>query len=278
MKALLMFAVFIFSLQLHAQAFGGRITTVGQIQSDGTIPLSLKNNTFGKFEILVRIPNGTDRVQFLDMVSDSEDTEVSFVKTPEADLWFTNYSAQIAEVYEGRVLQVTNGKRLVFSSLALVSRAPAESDVVIRIDAPEGFHKAWTPKQLWTFRMGLLGGFGAEYTKDLNEKWQLGINGATWILFTEVGTDIRYFFKRSPTTGFYFGTGLRLLNSPMLFQFGIGSNFEAGFEKVTTRGFYFAAGIGGTAIYIPPGVPSEGNGFGGVAPAFSIRVGRIKKR
>jgi hypothetical protein len=122
------------------------------------------------------------------------------------------------------------------------------------------------------FRAGLIGGFGVEYIKDISPSWQAGIHASSWLLFSEAGADIRYFFRRSSDEGFYIGAGARILNSPLIFTLGLGPNFEFGYEKRNASGLYYGVGVGATVLYVPYGVSAEGHGFEGVLPGIVFRV------
>jgi len=124
------------------------------------------------------------------------------------------------------------------------------------------------------FRVGLIGGFGVEYIKDINHRWQAAVHASSWLLFSEAGIDIRYFFKGSSDEGFYIGSGVRILNSPLIFTLGLGPNLEFGYEKREASGLYYGVGLGATVLYIPNRVSAEGHGFEGVLAGVAFRVGK----
>ena len=150
-------------------------------------------------------------------------------------------------------------------------------DTVVTSDSPSRDEFEKTPSKGLLFRAGLVGGLGVEYIRDVHETWQGAFHAATWVLFSEVGTDIRYFLKQVSNAGYYVGSGFRLLNSPLLFDLALGYNVEVGFEKRKTNGSYFGAGVGGTLLYIPDGISAEAHGFEGVVPSITVRVGKIRR-
>jgi hypothetical protein len=124
------------------------------------------------------------------------------------------------------------------------------------------------------YRVGLIGGFGIEYIKNINQKWQAAAHASSWLMFSEAGADIRYFFRRSSGKSFYIGSGFRILNSPLIFSLGLGPNLEFGYEKRNASGLYYGVGFGATVLYVPDGVSAEGHGFQGILPGIVFRIGK----
>ena len=161
-------------------------------------------------------------------------------------------------------------------SVAMAPKSPSrkELDNAIRssLDTDVGSGSASSVE----FRAGLIGGLGVEYNKDINQSWQAAIHASSWLVFSEAGADIRYFFKRSSGEGFYVGAGARILNAPLIFTFGLGPNFEFGYEKRNASGLYYGVGLGATVLYVPYGVSAEGHGFEGVLPGIVFRVRKTR--
>ena len=110
-----------------------------------------------------------------------------------------------------------------------------ESDEEINRRAGGDAAREWTPDFLAArgefekmpskgalFRAGIVDGLGIEYIHDTGDKWQVAVHAASLILFSEVGADIRYFLKHNGSRGYYVGSGVRVLNSPLLFDLALG--------------------------------------------------------
>lgn len=175
-------------------------------------------------------------------------------------------------------IQSIHNDEIMEVSVAMGSESPSEKELGEYIESSLDVDVRSGSRRNVAFRAGLVGGIGVEYIRDISQNWQTAVHASSWLLFSEAGADIRYFFRRSTNEGFYIGSGVRVLNSPLIFTLGLGPNLEFGYEKREASGLYFGVGLGATVLYIPHGVSAEGHGFEGVLPGIVIRIGKTRSK